>query len=202
MKSRKVREEAFRNNRTTNAKYHGCYASMWKNNTMLRLIQETLRMTDAKEAEKHCGQKKLEHKHEFVDLKARNAFILNDATPLIIKCAHGFNHFGLRDFINVNMVEACCLICDSAEMWDHTIKCNETIELRKEFIEQLLIKILKQKGDADANLIMSFCEDILRYLENEEEEEYETNQHFAGMKELFCGYAVIDWEGANLKCTK
>ena len=43
---------------------------------------------------------------------------------------------------------------------------------------------------------------VLWYLENEREEEYETNQHFVGMKELFRGYAVIDWERTYLQCTK
>ena len=47
--------------------------------------------------------------------------------------------------------------------------------------------------------IMSFVEDILRYLENEEDEEYEMNQQYVGMQELFRGYVVIDWEGTNLK---
>ena len=46
---------------------------------------------------------------------------------------------------------------------------------------------------------MLFIEDILRYAENEEEEEYKMNQQYAGMQELFRGYVVIDWEGINLK---
>ena len=35
--------------------------------------------------------------------------------------------------------------------------------------------MLKQKGDVNMNLIMSFYEDILRYLESEEDEDYKTN---------------------------
>ena len=49
---------------------------------------------------------------------------------------------------------------------------------------------------------MSFAEDILRYLENEEDKEYEMNQQYVGMQELFRGYVVIDWEGTNLKNEK
>ena len=44
-----------------------------------------------------------------------------------------------------------------------------------------------------------FVEDILTYLENDKEEECETNQCLVGMQELFGGFAVIDWEGADLK---
>ena len=50
--------------------------------------------------------------------------------------------------------------------------------------------------------IMSFAKDILRYLENEEDEEFEMNQQYAGMQELFRGYVVIDWEGTNFRNEK
>ena len=49
---------------------------------------------------------------------------------------------------------------------------------------------------------MSFCEDILRYLEDDAEGDYETNQHYVGMKELFRGYAVLAWLGINFRCTR
>ena len=49
---------------------------------------------------------------------------------------------------------------------------------------------------------MSFAKDILRYLENEEDEEFEMNQQYAGMQELFRGYVVIDWEGTNFRNEK
>ena len=32
---------------------------------------------------------------------------------------------------------------------------------------------------------MSFCEDMLQHLENDEDEEYKTNQYYISMKELF-----------------
>ena len=78
------------------------------------------------------------------------------------------------------------------------MKCNETIELRRGFIEKLLLELLRNRRDVNINEIMSFCEDILRYLENEEDEEYETNQYFVGMKELFRGYIIVDWIGTNM----
>ena len=45
-------------------------------------------------------------------------------------------------------------------------------------------------------------EDILQYLENEEEEEYETNQYLIGMQELFRGYIVVVQDGTNLRSKK
>ena len=62
--------------------------------------------------------------------------------------------------------------------------------------------MLKNRDEVDVNEIMSFCEDILRYLENDLEEEYETNQHHVGMSELFRGYVVLDWKEANFECRK
>ena len=49
---------------------------------------------------------------------------------------------------------------------------------------------------------MLFIEDILKFVENEEEEEYEINQQYAGMLELFRGYVVIDWKATNIKIVK
>ena len=48
---------------------------------------------------------------------------------------------------------------------------------------------------------MAYCEDILRYLEgNTEEDEYETTQYHIEMKEIFRGYIVRDWVGVNMHC--
>ena len=73
------------------------------------------------------------------------------------------------------------------------VKCNKIIDLKKGFIEKLLLKLSSNRKDINANKIISFCENNLRCLENEEIEEYKTKQHFAGMKELFRGYAVNHW---------
>ena len=44
---------------------------------------------------------------------------------------------------------------------------------------------------------MSFVEDMLTHLEDEDKDECETNQYLIGMKELFCGHVVKMWEGTN-----
>ena len=74
--------------------------------------------------------------------------------------------------------------------------------MRKEFMQELLSKLLKHKNDIGVNEIMSFCEDILVYLEEDEDAEYETNQQHVGMKELFRGYVIRDWMGINFSTKK
>ena len=49
---------------------------------------------------------------------------------------------------------------------------------------------------------MSFIEDILRYVENEEKEEYKMNQQYLGIQNLFRGYIVTDWKRTNFKSVK
>ena len=49
---------------------------------------------------------------------------------------------------------------------------------------------------------MSFVEDVLKYIESNEDKEYEMNQQYVGIKELFCGFVVIDWERTNINTTK
>ena len=85
----------------------------------------------------------------------------------IIKCAHGYNHYRLRHaMINNNLVEANCPHCNQVKMWDHMIKCCEIKALRREFIQELVIELVKVKpSDVSIDLIMLFIEDILQYLE-------------------------------------
>ena len=179
--------------RANNMKYYGNYALMHKGNVVSRAVQETMQVIDGNRAEQEYGKKKIGCGCDFVDAEARNVFNSKVATPPMIKCAHGFNHFGLRDsMIKDNMVEAHCLRCERVETWDHVVKCSETIDIRKVFVEKLLLEILKNKDEVEANLIMSFFKDILRCLEDGTKEDCETNQYHVGMKELFRGYAALD----------
>ena len=68
------------------------------------------------------------------------------------------------------------------------------IDMRKKFIEKLLLEMLTNRDDVEVNLIISFCKDILRYLEDdiEDEDKYEINQHYVSIKELFRGYVILD----------
>ena len=75
--------------------------------------------------------------------------------------------------------------------------------MRKDFVYKLVIELVKKKPEeVSVDIIMVFVEDILRYLENKEEEEYEINQYLVGMQELFRGYVVVVWEGTELRSKK
>ena len=52
--------------------------------------------------------------------------------------------------------------------------------------------MLKNKEEVEVNSIMSFCEEILRYLEDGLKEDHETNQYYVRIKSFFRGYAVLD----------
>ena len=54
--------------------------------------------------------------------------------------------------------------------------------MRKEFITELLKEMFQNKDrEVDVNKIFEMIKDILRYLEEEDDEEYETNQAIMGI---------------------
>ena len=203
-RAKKKREGITNEMNITNVKYYGIYNIHKDGIPQMRSIKEVIRIIDATQEERNHIRRKYGYKEEFIDIEARNAFIGNKVTTSMIKCANGFNHYGLRHaMINGNMVEANCPRCNQVETWDHVIKCRETVALRKEFIQKLVVELVEGKpSNVSIELIMSFVEDILRYIEDENEEDYETNQYLVGMMELFRGYVVVDWEGANVNDDK
>jgi len=62
--------------------------------------------------------------------------------------------------------------------------------------------IENQGREVDINEIFEMIKDILRYLENKEDEEYETNQALMEMQHLFRGYAIKVWKGSNFNQIK
>ena len=135
----------------------------------MRSVKEMLRVIDSKEEERKQAKKKLEYKVNFVDLEARNSFRANNVTTSIIKCAYGFNHYGLRhSMINDNLIEENCPRCNQVETWDHIIQCNNMVRLRREFITEFLLELLVERNEeVSIDNIMAFGEDIVRYLEYE-----------------------------------
>ena len=70
--------------------------------------------------------------------------------------------------------------------------------MRREFIKELVSKLVKNKPRAvSVDITMSFIEDKLTCLDNEDEDEHKTNRHLIRMKELFCKHVVKMWEGTN-----
>ena len=93
--------------------------------------------------------------------------------------------------INKDLIEEACSRCNEIETWEHVIKCDQTKPMRKEFITNLLKDLFDNKEDAvHFEEIFKMIEDVLRYLENEEEEEFKTNQRLVGIQQLFRGYII------------
>ena len=55
-----------------------------------------------------------------IDVEAIESIHLSKITPSMIKCVHGFNHFGIRSaLINNNEIEESCPRCTADETWEH-----------------------------------------------------------------------------------
>ena len=66
-----------------------------------------------------------------------------------------------------------------------------------------MLELVKEKPESvDVDEIIALVEDILRYFDDKEDEEYETNQYFIGMKNLFRGCVIKSWTGVNFSGNK
>ena len=95
----------------------------------------------------------------------------------MLKCASGYNHYGVRHaLINDDMIEENCSRYNEIEIWENVIKYTDTKKMRKEFMTELLKEIIENKDrEVEIEEIFEIIEDILRYLDGKEEEEYKTN---------------------------
>ena len=83
-------------------------------------------------------------------------------------------------------------------MWDHVIRCRETIKFRADFIWKLVKELIENKPPIiNIKEILVMAKDILRYVEYNETEDYEMNQGLLGMTKLFHRYVIKVWLGVN-----
>jgi len=112
-RARRKRENIELEEARDNIKYYGNYVLSKNDIVQMRSTNAVLRIVDAMEEEKSHAKKKYGYKADFIDLEARNAFSTNKVTTSMIKCANGFNHYGLRHaMINKEMIEANCPCCN------------------------------------------------------------------------------------------
>ena len=72
------------------------------------------------------------------------------------------------------------------QTWEHVIKCRETKELKRAFMKELLIEMLKKKPrDADCIDVFNAIKDILKDSSKDKEGEHETTQEHIDLKYLF-----------------
>jgi len=199
-----LRENISSKEMTTNIRFYGNYCLKQNNEMKLKSVNEVMRISDAREVEFEYCKKKLGFKYDMVDLEARNAFKGGKVTTSMIKCVYGYNHYGQRDvMINDEMIDSRCPRCDMTETWEHVVQCNENKHGRPEFARDLMETLLKKKStDVNDDEIISFVEDIMKFIRNDDEGEYSTNQQYIGMKELFRGYIVQVWQGVEFNNVK
>ena len=193
-----------------NIKFLGSFAITQDGVVINRSIKEAIRIIDARKSEIECAKEKFGLKANFIDINAREAFKTKSVPASMLKCASGHNHYGVRNqMINNNMVGSECPRCSEPETWDHVITCHHTKKYRKKFVEDLLAELIKEKSPLmETDEILDMIEDMLIYLDKDDEEDYETNQHLIGMSNLFRGFIIKVWKDVNLnsydseKCKK
>ena len=74
------------------------------------------------------------------------------------------------------MVGIECSRYSKVETQEHIVKFRETKYFRKEYVKELMKKMIKEEPkNINVKEIFEMIEDILRYLENNESNNYETN---------------------------
>ena len=162
------------------------------NEVKSRAIKEAIREIDAEIDENKYAWKKLRDNYDFYDIEARNSFTKSKVTTSMIKCANGMNPYGVQNnMINKQIIGNECPRCSEVETWEHVVKYKETIPLRRKFIIQLLKELNDKHPDSvEQEEILLFVEDILQYLEDDKNKEYEINQGMISVRNLFRGYAA------------
>jgi len=188
----------------TNIKYYGKFSLEANGCTSTNSIKEAIRIADGKRHEEVYRRRKFPHSHDMIDGEARVCIPISRITPSLIKCVHGFNHYGTRSVaINDNEFDESCPRCSETENWEHVVRCVKTVEFRKDFITDMAKELLSVKqNEVSANEIFDMLEDILNFMEENDEDDYETNQNMVGMTSLFRGHVVKVWKGVNFNQTK
>jgi len=203
-KANQAHQRIHQNENITNIKFQGTYGIKIKEQISTNSIKEAIRICDGIEEEERYGRRKLTYSYDMIDREARTSIPKNKMSNSMMKCVHGYNHYGLRNsIINRNSTEETCPRCSQVESWDHIVRCEKTAQFRKDFITNLATEMIKEKqNDVSPEEIFSMIEDILIFMEGGSEEEYETNQHMVGMANLFRGYPVKVWTGVNFQQIK
>jgi len=201
-KAKIMRMQCYERDADTNIKYVGYYSLRINGEMSTNSVKEAIRKRDAEMIFEEYVRKKFRQNADFIDLEARNSFKHKDITPSVIKCMHGYNHYGVRDaLINGKTTGIDCPRCNHDETWEHVIKCKSVRHMQRQFLKELYQELtIVSDGKVNNETIMKMMKDIAVYLNGGEEEEYTTSQQYIGIQELFRGYVVKDWIGANFNC--
>ena len=96
-----------------------------------------------------------------------------------------------------------CPRCLQKESQEHVIQYSETRHMRVKFILEVYKELKSiQTKEISNNELRAMIKDIRQFMKNEEEEDFETNQSFIGMKQLFRGIIIRAWFGTNFEMNK
>ena len=87
-RARSVCENLYLKEKISNIKFYGNYYLMQDDQCQLKLINEIIRIIDAKEDEDDYIKNKLGHIHDMIDIEARNAFKVGKVNTSILKCVY------------------------------------------------------------------------------------------------------------------
>ena len=108
----------------------------------------------------------------------------------MIKCSSGLNHYGLRNN-EFNSTNSECPRCNSIETWDLVACCRKIEEFCKQFVVDLWKDLIASKSEeVSYGDLFDAIEDILRFFDGKDDEEYDKNQNMVRMQHLFRGCAV------------
>ena len=73
--------------------------------------------------------------------------------------------------------------------------------LQREFIKETTSELIKHtRENVNVETVLEMVEDIVKFFDGIEEE-YKTLQQYVGIRNLFRGFIVKDWKGADFNCT-
>ena len=95
----------------------------------------------------------------------------------VIKFTNDCNHCSVRSkLINNKIVGLEYSRCSNLKRWDHATLLSHAYEFRRKFIEDLLHELITKKSLlVEVKDVFNITEDILVYLEKEEDNEHITN---------------------------
>ena len=127
---------------------------------------------------KEYVKRKFKYQADFVDIVARDLLSSITVTVLVIKCAHGYNHYRIREaMINGKSAGTECSRCNEPEMWEHVVKCGKVRSLQREFIKKTAYDLFRvNEHRVHEKIILNMFEGISIFFDSEEEDEFETSQ--------------------------
>ena len=94
-----MKENCRTKERETNIKHVGKCSLEIKEKIVTNSVKEAMRIVDADKFFREQNKEKYKYYSDFIDMKAKDTFSNKKVIASIIKCSHGYNHYGVRDTV-------------------------------------------------------------------------------------------------------